>query len=368
MIARRNIRDRANALARSTLAPLPLAFWERAFPKDVLALCYHVVSDSDLPHLQLYPYKSAAQFEADVLFARPRALGYRQVADHRLNGTPLPSNGILFTFDDGLIQCFDVMRPILRRHGVDGVFFVTTDYLDDRQVFFECALSLCLSAISTVSPERAAAILVEVERRHGTLPSDPTRRLRASQRLAATRLSFGDDEAHRSLIERAFQINEGDAELETLCATLEIDVAAYARATPMFMSRANVRELVAEGFTVGAHGRKHRSFERLSSTELEREIVASCEAVRSITGRARVPFAFPYSGLGIDRTVLAGILERNSVVEMIFDSGCLRNDPRFIVNRVFTDVPTPTLPIASSNVPLTLRESWSVPSAWYRSR
>lgn len=365
MISRQSFRARANAIARNTLSPLPLAFWESAFPKDLIALCYHVVSDADLPHLQLYPYKNSEQFEADVVFARNRALTYRQVANCRTHGTPLPNNGILFTFDDGLVQCYDVIRPILERHGVDGVFFVTTDYLDDRETFFECALSLCLTAISALDGSRIDAVLDRLSCQPSFVRADPERETRSNGRLTATRLEIGDGAERRRLFAYAFGLNESDDALAGLCDALDIDAAAYARRTPMFMSSDAVRDLSADGFTIGAHGRKHRSLETASAEDLEREIVASCEAVAAITGQARVPFAFPYSGLGIDRIRLADIVRRNPIVELIFDSGCLRNDPKFIVNRVFTDAPTIDTG-TRSNVPSALRDAWSVPSAWHR--
>ena len=368
MIEIASIKRRANAFARTALAPVPLHFWQAAFPKDVVALCYHVVSDEDLPHLQLYPYKNAEQFEADVIFARSRATTYRQVADRRLEGKPLARNSILFTFDDGLTQCYDVARPILKKLGVDAVFFVTTDYLDDRETFFESTQSLCAAAIATIDAARARKILATVE--GDAAGADRANFELATGRLAATRLPVADDAAIHDLYLLTFGIAEGDRRLTRLCELLAVDVATYATRTPIFMSRKQVAGLAADGFTVGAHGRKHRSLEHLSVQDLEDEIVSSCDAVRSITGQTRVPFAFPYSGLGIERTVLAGIVQRNPLVELIFDSGCLRNDPQFIVNRVFADAPTVkgTDSRALSNVPTALRNAWSVPSAWFRSR
>jgi len=366
MISARLFKKHASALARATLAPIPLAFWESAFPKDMIALCYHVVSDADLPHLQLYPYKNASQFEADVTFARDRALTYRQVVDGRVDGAHLPRNGILFTFDDGLMQCYDVIRPILKRHGVDGVFFVTTDYLDDRETFFECALSLCLARIAALDEARAAEVLAHVSNTIPKIRFDAMRFGLAKGRMEATRLNVGDGGARRELLAHVFGLEERDVALPLLCELLHVDPQTYAARTPIFMSSDAVRSLVADGFTIGAHGRKHRTLENLSLQELECEMVASCEAVRAITGQSRVPFAFPYSGLAIDRVVLADIVRRNPIVELIFDSGCLRRDPDFIVNRVFTDAPA-AVATERSNVPTVLREAWSIPSAWFRS-
>ena len=369
MIELASLKRHVNAFARTALAPVPLDFWRTAFPKDLVALCYHVVSDVDLPHLQLYPYKNATQFEADILFARSRAVTYAQVVARRLNATPLPRNSMLITFDDGLAQCYDVARPVLLKHGVDAVFFVTTDYLDDREMFFETTQSLCATAIAALENTRAADIYRELQVGSPNTLLDPTSTTLAEQRLGAMRLRTPTDRATRELMILAFGLKEEDPRLPLLCALLGVDVAAYARRTPIFLSSERVAALAADGFTVGAHGRKHRSLVGASPDELEYEIVSSCEAVRAITGQARVPFAFPYSGLAINRDTLAGIVRRNPIVEMIFDSGCLRNDPQFIVNRVFADAPAVIGRDAHtlSNVPAALCDAWSVPSAWFRS-
>ena len=55
--------------------------WDIVFPKDVLAISYHIVSDDDLPHLKYYHYKTPAQFEADIAYAvkRLRPVSYAQI-------------------------------------------------------------------------------------------------------------------------------------------------------------------------------------------------------------------------------------------------------------------------------------------------
>src|SRR5438270_5700358 len=103
----------AKRLARGALEQVPLGVWQRLFPKDVIALGYHIVSDEDLPHLKYYRYKNSAQFEADVAFVTKRfqIVSYEEVAAHRLRGIPLPPQSFLFTFDDGFAECYDVIRP-----------------------------------------------------------------------------------------------------------------------------------------------------------------------------------------------------------------------------------------------------------------
>jgi peptidoglycan/xylan/chitin deacetylase (PgdA/CDA1 family) len=363
MMDRIALRNLANAAARRTLGRLPLRFWEAAFPKDLIALCYHMVSDEDLPHFQLFNYKSAGQFETDVTFARERTLTYRMLVQHRLHNAPIPRNSVLFTFDDGFAECFEVIRPILIKHGVDGVFFVTTDFLDDESMFLECTISRCINTVRNLSDEEVGALLRAAGIDAAALEADTLRFQRSMHRIAALRFRTDGHPARGTLYQWLLGFGTDDvAQLERACALLGVAAGGDSEHN-IFMSRAQVRQLAADGFTIGAHGLNHRPLEYRTRDDIEHEIVASCEAVRAITGQARVPFAFPHSGLQIDREIIADILARNPLVELIFDSGCLRRDPAFIVNRVFADEPSPT---AATNVPTTLRDAWSVPSAWFR--
>jgi peptidoglycan/xylan/chitin deacetylase (PgdA/CDA1 family) len=359
-----SLKQRANAISRSTFGNIPLEFWQRVFPKDVIALCYHMVSDEVLSHFQLLPFKTAEQFEADVVFARKSAITYGQLADHRLRNQRIPRNSILFTFDDGFAECFTVIRPILKKHQVDGVFFVATDFLDDAASFFECRLSMCISRARALEAERIDPIINELRIDAAAPARNPERHRAALDRLKALRLQTDDHPRRRALYLWLLSLGVDDRrEMERACAVLQAYPTKANDRSSIFMSRAQVKQLSMEGFTIGAHGLNHRRLENRDPEGLEHEIVSCCEVVREVTGQERVPFAFPYGGLGVKREVLADILRRNPLVELVFDSGSLRRDPRFVVNRVFADDP----PLeASTNVPTALQQSWCIPSAWHR--
>jgi peptidoglycan/xylan/chitin deacetylase (PgdA/CDA1 family) len=351
----------AKSLAREAIANVPLGAWQLAFPKDVIALGYHVVSDDDLPHLKYYPYKTGAQFEADVAFAvdRFRAVGYAEVNEHRTGGAPLPPRAILFTFDDGFAECYDVIRPILLKYGAGGVFFVTIDFLDDQALFFETKVSLGLGAIERMSDDEAR------DRAAAAGPLDASRRAVAERRLGAARVAPPATSAHRTLMLGLLGLEQADEpEIDRACAGLGIDVAAYSRRRPLYLTRERVRQLAADGFTIGGHGLAHRALQRMDPEGIEREIVGSCAIVRDLTGQATVPFAFPYDGIGIDRGLLAAIRQRHPYVGLIFDTQDLRREVPFIVDRVWTDPPPGDA--HSTNLPRLLRRAWSRRQAWFR--
>ena len=53
-----------------------------------------------------------------------------------LDGAPLVKNPILVTFDDGYRDNYEVAMPILKKHGVRAVFFIATEYINRRRLFW----------------------------------------------------------------------------------------------------------------------------------------------------------------------------------------------------------------------------------------
>lgn len=337
----------------------------QAFPKGLVTLCYHVVSDEDLAHIRLYRYKNRTQFERDVTYVRDHAVGYADVAKHRLEHSSLPANSVLLTFDDGLVECYDVVRPILLRHRVPAVFFLTTGFIDERETFHETPLSLCLTEVERM-PSNDAATIAQRLQADGRLG----RRERgfvggmALTRLRTARVSTGLDPNKRTLLLWLLGLSNDDATgIERACKLLRVDAAAYRESHRLFVSSAQVKQMAADGFTIGAHGINHRSLVGRSPESVAREIVDSAQAIRDLTGQAHVPFAFPYEGLAINRRILASILARHPFIQLFFDSGGLRRDATFLVNRICVDAPSDA---SQSNLAEAVKTASSSRSVWYR--
>ena len=58
-----------------------------------------------------------------------------------------------------------------------------------------------------------------------------------------------------------------------------------------------------------------------------------------LTGQERVPFAFPFDSLGVDRALLDNVLARHPWISPLFDGGRLRRDREYLVPRVWADRP-----------------------------
>ena len=142
-------------------------------------------------------------------------------------------------------------------------------------------------------------------------------------------------------------------------------MSTYAARRAIFLSRDQVRILHSDGFTIGAHAMRHLPFQRASEAEIEREIVESCATVRDVTGQPRVPFAFPYGAKGISRAFLAAVRARNDFVDLIFDAEGIERDDPFVVQRLWSDIPSPSGG-RETNLPEIVRRGFARRAAWYR--
>lgn len=314
---------------------LPLEVYGRWVPREVIGLCYHVVSDRHLPHVrELYAYKSEAQFEADLLFLREQmhVVSYDEMLAARAAGRPLPPGSVHLSFDDGYAECFDVVRPLLLKHGLPCTFFVTTEALDNRCLLAFNKVALALEALRGPRADGAAETVAWLADEAGR--------------------AFDGVDGFAAWVRRAIRDPDsgGEALVDRLCARVGVDVAGFLAEQRPYMTRDQVRQLAAEGFTIGGHTRLHWQMGTVAGPErVEHEIVESCRVAAELSGAERVPFAFPYDAVGVDRAFLAGVLERHPWIGPLFGAHGFQADAPFLVNRMLADGP-PRIGRARSNL------------------
>lgn len=300
-----------SALARS----IPLSLYPSLVRRDVVGLAYHCVSDERLPHLQhLDVPETTAPFEAALLYIQKhfQPVSAAQVQEHRLHGARLPERALHLSFDGGFAECYTVVRPLLLKHSIPCTFFVTSGWLDNTRMFFRHKVSLCIEQMHTLERDAARMALTSL---NNALD------LRLGDAVAFERWILGLQAADEDVIDMAARM-------------LGVDVKAYLKEHAPYLTREQVSQLHADGFTIGAQGVQHARLAELSAEQIEREIVDSARAVQTITGQERVPFSFPYSGAGISRAQLVDIRSRHPFIGLLYDTRGLREDVPFILNRI----------------------------------
>lgn len=342
----------------------PLAIWRKLLPKPDVGVCYHMVADSPVRHLQHYRFLDTDAFESDLdyLAGRFNFVSYEELARDRASRNAAKRDSLILTFDDGFAQCATVVAPLLRRRGLRCVFFVITDLIDNRVLFREGAASLCIEAILRMPFDQVESIMAEcgltelLQRHSGESPGKPMPTLPFG--LAA--LAATVDQRILPLLRWLLQLPaEEEPLVQRLLARLGIDAGEYLQQAQPYLTIEQMRQLHADGFTIGAHSCSHRWLQDLTRPDAEHEILESCRIVREITGQSSVPFAFPYSGGGLDRAWLAGLRARHDFVGLLFDTGGVREDAPFVVQRVFGERFS-----RDRTLDAILRRAWADPAAW----
>jgi len=352
----------AHKTAREVLHIAPLMLWRKLVPKTELGFCYHIVSDCAVPHIKHYRVLDTATFESDLdyLHGRFAFLTYEQLAERRASTKRIRDNSVILTFDDGFAECATVVAPLLRLHGLSCVFFVITNLIDNQAIFRESAASLCIQSILQMPFEQVESIVAELGLGARLRPAPGTVLPAAALPLEVADLGPEPDARLLPLLRWLLQVPASEEALVTrLLARLGIDFHSYLRKAQPYLTSEQIRQLHADGFTIGAHSCSHRRLQDLPRAEAEHEIVESCRVVRDITGQPTVPFAFPYFGGGLDRSWLARLRQQHDFIGLFFDTDGLREDAPFVVQRMFGERFS-----RDRNLDAILRRAWARPSAW----
>jgi peptidoglycan/xylan/chitin deacetylase (PgdA/CDA1 family) len=311
---------------------------ETVIPRRFIGFCYHAVSDRPLPHLaSLYPCKSVAQFKRDLEFIqrRYRVVGYDELEQLRGDATGCKPC-VVITFDDGLAECYDVVRAVLLEYGLPAIFFVTTDFLDNRRLFYRQKVALAIDSYTRMTSLAATTLRSTAL---GFFDSPP---LSSDQFVARLKAASWEDE-HA---------------IDATCELLGVDVEGFLRSKKPYMTRSQVQTLATDGFTIGAHGIAHHLIGAMTDSEARAEIVEASSAVMEVVGLPTVPFAFPFNGRNVSRDMLRTLRETSPRLGLFFDSMELARDQDFVVNRLVVDDPAGALQ-GRSNLPARIRRAYA---------
>jgi peptidoglycan/xylan/chitin deacetylase (PgdA/CDA1 family) len=189
---------------------------------------------------------------------------------------PLPRNPILITFDDGYRDNHDVALPILSRHGVPATFFVATDYVQRRRLFWWDRVAW------TINRSHRERIELDYPEHFG-LPLDDGRAKRQAilrlERVIKDRVGL-DLDRFLDGVERAAGVALGpDEERRLVDETL--------------MTWRHVIALRRAGMGVQSHTRTHRVLQTLDPGQLASELQGSRTELEAVLDEPVRALSYP---------------------------------------------------------------------------
>lgn len=219
---------------------------------------------------------------------------------------------VLLTFDDGFRNNAEVVVPLLRRHGIPALFFVTTRHtVPGRYLWFSY-----LSALERHFTGDGFLLRGEF------VSMSPDRRATSVGRLKADLLGLTPHPASM------YEVIENELpRLEDFVDRSDL------RDSYAGMTTEQIGELAAEDelFTLGGHTVDHPFLTRCSTEEALRQMVENRLWLQELTGRPCATFAYPsgdYDGAVLDACRESGFSVGYSTTPV------LRRDKQFEVSRM----------------------------------
>ncbi len=238
-----------------------------------------------------------------------------------VHGEPMPPNPVLVTFDDGYRDNLAVAEPILRRHGIRATFFVATNFVRERRLFWWDALAY-LAGAST----REELIL--------NFPQP-------------SRLPLGKQRAQS--IRKLLRIVKDTYDLDLDAFIGEVARAASVEWTPeiergladkSLMTRDEVLQL-GRTMDIGSHTRSHRVLDTLRPDRLQDELLGSRLELEDWIGQPVRAVSYPVGKTIRDKPLILDAV-REAGYEIGFAAGggsnhLDRRSHRFDLSRISID-------------------------------
>lgn len=262
---------------------------------------YHLISDENPAHIRhLYPVRRLATFEKDLDFILKYwdPVDVHQVQEHVLGDRPLDRNRVLFSFDDGLREFHDVIAPIFRKKGIPAICFLNSDFIDNRRLFFRYKVSLLIDLLLTneTAIDKSRMFFEEYQL--------------AGHDLASQLRSIQYDKQHL---------------VDELAALVGYDFDHYLQHQSPYLTSAQIKALIDQGFHFGSHSIDHPEYRWISEAEQLRQTQDSTKQVCDAFKLDYRHFAFPFTDYGVKRSFFEAIY-KDEMVDLSFGCAGLKKD------------------------------------------
>lgn len=241
--------------------------------KKILLPFYHTVSNETLPHINnLYRFKNVTEFKNDLDFLTKyyKSVSVDEVVNSKVFNLKIEKPIFHLSFDDGLNEIRNVIAPILLERGIHATFFINSDFIDNKNLFYRFKVSLIIDELKKNIP-------IEVEKKlEMVLESEPS-----SFRTKLLSLTWNDI----LLIDEVGYL-------------LNIDFDEYLKRKP-YLSSDDVIWLSKKGFSIGAHSENHPRYKDISLLDQIKQTNGSLRYLEDNLNIKSKLFAFPFSDDGV---------------------------------------------------------------------
>lgn len=261
---------------------------------------YHMVSNERIIHIcHLYSYKNEKQFTNDIEFlcSRYQPISLVDLIDHVRHGKKLKKGSYLLTFDDGYSQMYSVVAPILTTKGIPAVFFLNTDFIDNKALCYKNKASIIIDSI--ISNENIFHNIREPPPIFQNVP-------------------------FREVPKRILSIGYKKKKvLDDIAELFGIYFNDYLIKNQPYLSSFQIRRMIEMGFYFGAHSKDHPLYADLSLEDQLNQTIGSLQFIKEEFKLPYSVFAFPHKDYSVTNEFFHTI---ENYADLTFGTGGIKID------------------------------------------
>lgn len=287
---------------------------------------YHYVRDLEQSRFPSIKGRRISEFRAqlDHISSSYHVVTAQQVMDALLGFEPLPPNALWLTFDDGYVDHFTNVFPLLHERGWQGAFFPPSRAISNGELLDVNKIHFLLATVKSVSQiiERMR-IFLSRHSGHTELKSFDEY---WDDYAHASRYDSADVMFIKQLLQHALPLPLRIELTDSLFATF-VTNDQQAFAAEIYMSPDQLRTLVQMGQYVGSHGARHGWLNTLDPKQQASDIDESLTFLSSLGAPTdKWVMCYPYGAYneGLlkilrERGCVCGITTKVAVADLVFD-------------------------------------------------
>lgn len=291
--------------------------------KSVLTIImYHYVRDLRCSRYPEIKGLSKDDFEEQIQYIKKHynVISGPELMDAIVEGAPLPPHPLILTFDDGYIDHFTEVFPVLDRENLPGCFFPPAKYILEHKVLDVNKIHFVLAS----TPEKRTLVeyifkrIDENRSRYNLLTSAAYwEKLGTPSRFDPAEVIFC-----KRMLQRELPVELRQAITDELFSRyVTTDEAAFSR--ELYITPDQLGMLSRHGMYVGSHGSDHFWLNTLSTQEQEREIDQSLAFLKSVgSDIRRWIMCYPYGAY--NESLLSVLKSRNCIIGLTTEVGLAR--------------------------------------------
>jgi peptidoglycan/xylan/chitin deacetylase (PgdA/CDA1 family) len=275
-VKRKIAKSLSAALVSTGMTDLYRTLERKSERKKVRILNYHRILDTrdkSFPYYEKNISCSPSIFEKQMRYIKDNfnVFSLHDYVDMRMSGTPIPTSGVIITFDDGYRDVYTNAFPILRKLQIPATFFVAVDFIHNAQI------NWC---------DQVAYVLKKTTTENFDLNGVGQYQLKTSKERERAVEEIVDKLSPMATEQRKRIIQE-------LISELDID-RQFGGSSDLYVTREQLREMSENGIEIGAHTLSHPNLRILDNNSLSNEVGESKRQLEQIVQKPVKVFAYPF--------------------------------------------------------------------------